>query len=521
MTFPTEIFYYLIAGIVVLLGLTLTSEGVRRRRLTDVLLVVLTVFIGLFLYHAFSTNKLGRTNGGVAADQAEMQLRLVEMFKSFQDRLAGAAAGSGSDMLKNIKDDQGHKMQVDSIERAEQALRTAIKQDPESVVLRTKLVVLLETTTKKSDADPLIAQLAEAPKKQKESLGPAISTVLSQTYTLKSVPASDVSKNEELIKQVLNPGWYRDQALLRMLQVAPDKKLYQQTLDAIQERNMISCAKLMMVLLFGLGSALLGCLVLLWQAFTVARTEPKKPDEVGLQVPLRTVYLVFAGWFAAELVVSFAYHWLQKEYPVTSTQPLTIASTTALTYILSNFTAPLLIWLVAFKPNNWHFFNSLRFVDRTSTAGKYKLILCGFLGWCAALPVVAGTAFVAQRFLHSTGSDNPVLGQILQAASGSSILATVIFYLTLGVLAPLFEETLFRGFIYASLKPKIGTFFSIVASGGLFALMHFDKGGMLMLFAIGVVLAYLFERTRSLMPSMICHGLWNSGTFTLALLIFG
>jgi len=38
---------------------------------------------------------------------------------------------------------------------------------------------------------------------------------------------------------------------------------------------------------------------------------------------------------------------------------------------------------------------------------------------------------------------------------------------------------------------------------------------------IGLVLAFLYERTRSLIPSMIAHGLWNSGTFTFALVLFG
>jgi hypothetical protein len=80
---------------------------------------------------------------------------------------------------------------------------------------------------------------------------------------------------------------------------------------------------------------------------------------------------------------------------------------------------------------------------------------------------------------------------------------------------------LFRGFLYTSLRWKFGPFLSMLISAILFAAVHMDPGAFAQLFVLGFVFAFVMERTRSLIPSMVAHCMWNTGTFIVMMTVFG
>lgn len=84
-----------------------------------------------------------------------------------------------------------------------------------------------------------------------------------------------------------------------------------------------------------------------------------------------------------------------------------------------------------------------------------------------------------------------------------------------GVIAPILEETVFRGIIYNSLRSKLGVWTAAILSAALFSGLHMDFWGFVPRFFLGMALAYLYEKNQSLFPSMALHSLNN----TLALLI--
>ena len=86
---------------------------------------------------------------------------------------------------------------------------------------------------------------------------------------------------------------------------------------------------------------------------------------------------------------------------------------------------------------------------------------------------------------------------------GFSILSAAIF-------APIFEEFLFRGFVFSSLRRRFGVKRGILFSSLLFAFVHRSLYGFLAIFALGIVLAYLYEKTGSLVPSISLH-CFNNG----------
>ncbi len=79
------------------------------------------------------------------------------------------------------------------------------------------------------------------------------------------------------------------------------------------------------------------------------------------------------------------------------------------------------------------------------------------------------------------------------------------------ILAPVFEELLFRGLIYSKI---IGTVkFKIIVNSLLFASIHLQAQIFLPLFALGIIISYIRYKTNSIYPAIIFHSLNNLITF--------
>lgn len=79
-----------------------------------------------------------------------------------------------------------------------------------------------------------------------------------------------------------------------------------------------------------------------------------------------------------------------------------------------------------------------------------------------------------------------------------------------GIIAPIKEEMLFRGLIYAPLRQSFGRGKGILLTGIFFATLHFEFVRFIPLFIGGVVLTWLYERSSSIWPAIVAHGTWNS-----------
>lgn len=141
----------------------------------------------------------------------------------------------------------------------------------------------------------------------------------------------------------------------------------------------------------------------------------------------------------------------------------------------------------------------------------------GLAGYCVAWPVVLLVSQLNQWIWQGQGGSNPLLPIALE---GKDPIALGIFFFTASVAAPVFEETLFRGFLLPSLTPYLPTWGAIALSSLLFATAHLSLSEILPLAALGMVLGYVYVRSRTLLASMLLHGLWNGGTL-LSLFILG
>ena len=72
------------------------------------------------------------------------------------------------------------------------------------------------------------------------------------------------------------------------------------------------------------------------------------------------------------------------------------------------------------------------------------------------------------------------------------------------------EETLFRGVVYGGYRKHGDKFVAVLLSGFLFGIMHMNLNQALYAFAIGILLALLFEATDSIFPTMLFHFVYNA-----------
>jgi membrane protease YdiL (CAAX protease family) len=96
---------------------------------------------------------------------------------------------------------------------------------------------------------------------------------------------------------------------------------------------------------------------------------------------------------------------------------------------------------------------------------------------------------------------------------------TVILLMSFGILvAPLVEETMFRGFLYPIVARRFGVGVGVIVTGVLFGAMHAQQlwggwGQIGLLIGVGIVLTWVRARTGTVMASYFVHLGYNSLLF--------
>jgi len=160
------------------------------------------------------------------------------------------------------------------------------------------------------------------------------------------------------------------------------------------------------------------------------------------------------------------------------------------------------------------YFSSLGF----TTKDLPKHIGLGVMGFIAELPVSILLSLVcAVVFKGLPESTHPAT----TALQNSHALRTVIPTLIAGsIIAPLWEELVFRGMLFPGLKRLLGGVLpAAILSSFMFASVH--PQGVTLWFPlafIGGVSCFLSYQSRSLVPGIVMHCLHNTAMFALALL---
>jgi membrane protease YdiL (CAAX protease family) len=129
---------------------------------------------------------------------------------------------------------------------------------------------------------------------------------------------------------------------------------------------------------------------------------------------------------------------------------------------------------------------------------------------------VALVGWLQQLFWSDVGGSNPLLELVLRSDNG---LTLACFAFTAIVLAPLFEETIFRGVLLPVLGRELGPLSAVLLSSAVFGIAHLSLGEFPPLFTLGLGLGWLRLSSGRLSTCVGLHALWNGLTFTNLLLL--
>ncbi len=163
------------------------------------------------------------------------------------------------------------------------------------------------------------------------------------------------------------------------------------------------------------------------------------------------------------------------------------------------------------------------------TSAVYSVILLVmFLSrkWCVASPTYLrtkpwGVFFWAGVAAMGTLLPSEVYQELLPLPDFSTqelmqVMSSRWGYLTICIFAPLVEEVVFRGAVLRSLLQRMNSRWGAIAlSAFLFALVHLNPAQMPHAFLIGLLLGWMYERTRSILPGIMVHWVNNTVVYVV------
>lgn len=84
-----------------------------------------------------------------------------------------------------------------------------------------------------------------------------------------------------------------------------------------------------------------------------------------------------------------------------------------------------------------------------------------------------------------------------------------IFVIGSAVIAPIYEELLFRGIIFPKLIQKTNFTIALLLSSLIFAVLHFHLSALLPLFVLSIILSITYLYTSTIWASISLHALFN------------
>ncbi len=249
-------------------------------------------------------------------------------------------------------------------------------------------------------------------------------------------------------------------------------------------------------LLFGLG-------FLAWLGWTRRGTGLRiapPPDHgsafrpLALPQALGLVLIVYVFAIFVHQMVVLAFPWLR--------QGIVLQFAVAALALLP--TAGVVLW-------RRHVAGAGRDVPAGRAVGSGVVAFC--IGSALALPLAIAAAAVMHELGQAPELQEPVR-QALDPTRPYQLWITVVF----GVfIAPITEESVFRGLLYPAVRDaaggrRRGFWVGVIVVSALFAAIHANLAAALPLLGLALVLTIVFEYTNSLVPGMVAHALFNASS---------
>ena len=145
-------------------------------------------------------------------------------------------------------------------------------------------------------------------------------------------------------------------------------------------------------------------------------------------------------------------------------------------------------------------------------------LVWGIGTYLVALPLLWAAASLSTYIFRNI--DTPLPPAITQFTDAPSLIARMVVIAQAVALAPLIEETMFRGVFFRALTPRLGWVVAMFIASAVFALLHPQLPlGFLSIFVLGLVFNLAFALRGSLVPGIVAHSINNAGIMLFLMLV--
>lgn len=332
---------------------------------------------------------------------------------------------------------------------------------------------------------------------------PAFARVVAGAYLGDAADGEVTTALDEVLEDALVPGWFRDRIATRLASRVGDPELLSAATAAQSARSGRLLIILRVLLALELVLLALGLRVLVRLARR--RAVLARIGAAVLPPPWRgregVVVLVWGGALGALTLGAFHLSYLHSS--VGPDRPLAhgmIGAATNLAFV------PVIILarVRLLRPSGLRFGEGFALAPAGVGARRLAAVVLTLL----AIGQLGGVAVdMAGRWLglsaHWTEWFDPDLVWAEPLVVGMTLVDTVL-------LTPVFEELVFRGLLFATLRRRFGLSVAAVLSAAIFAVAHGYGGlGFAAVFWSGFLWAWAYERTGSLLPPIAAHAADN------------
>lgn len=300
-------------------------------------------------------------------------------------------------------------------------------------------------------------------------------------------------------------GWFADRLAISLAGRAGDQVWLEEVQANLEDRSQSLLWRARLLLAIDLGLMLLG---LVLAASLIAQ---RRRDAAALAVGRAAVPPFWSGSVGAVVLLRGGALWIVTMYAVLS---LGVELIRVLAVPLTYVPVLLLAHRHLLAPAGLDWREGLGLVPNPSGWGRcWRLVAvvtaAGLLGeWMitlAAEPIGLSSHW-------TEGFDEAMIwGDPL--ALSSSLVETILF-------APVFEEIVFRGLFFATLRRRFGFTASALLSASVFAIAHgYGVLGFASVLWSGVLWAWVYERSGSVLPGILAH-MVNNATVCLSIILF-
>lgn len=327
---------------------------------------------------------------------------------------------------------------------------------------------------------------------------PFFGQLIEAAYGTRSLDRSREMELQAALAETLPDGWFYNHLAARLAQRAGDQALLAtvERQRAMRGEQVQSWSRALIVV--ELACLIIGSVILLgivW--FHGRRTDILRLHLPGVPPPwpggVGTAVLLRGGALSAVITMTFL-----------SFAPVEHDSLRALAIPLANLPLLAMAYLHLLKPAGLNFWNGFGLrIERPDLGRLIGIVLAVVAAGLWGEWVMGQAAESMNLTNHWTEWFDPDLVW----GSGPVLVISLLEYV---VFAPIFEELAFRGLLYAILRRRFQFLPAALISASIFAVAHgYGWIGFISVFWSGILWAWIYEKTGSLIPGIIAHALNN------------